>query len=152
MNYVAVGQLWTLMDSNRPRFTIRLTRIDGARVFGTLAGGTTRTLSLTALVNGRRGAHLLENADGSPAEEIPEKPSEPRLLEDTRTASDYVRPTKPRGFAPTNAKYVEALRMVRDGKTHQEIADRFGVSKKTIPCWIRNARDAEMDERNRKAG
>ena len=150
MNHVARGQLWSLMDSERPRFTFRVKRILGRRVVGELAGGKVRTISLSVLTHGHRGARLVENADGTPVEEI--KPIWTPREEDSRKASDYVREVKPRGVVTARANHAEALAMSRAGRPHREIAAKFGIDVKLVAGWLRTARDAEMDERNRKAG
>jgi len=59
----AVGQLWSVMNDYRHRYELRITRIEGGRVQGTLPNGKVMSLDRSVLTRGRRGAHLVEHVD-----------------------------------------------------------------------------------------
>jgi len=153
MSSVSVGQLWSVMDAFRPRYTLRVTRIDGGRVQGTLAGGKLASIDRSVLMRGRRGAYLVEHADGRSAPLPKHYSGSPlKTLEDTRTASDYVKPLKPpRGMARAGEQQREALAMVESGASFKDVCTHFGKDRGTMSAWLLKAREAREDEKNLKA-
>ncbi len=162
MTRVQKGQLWSLMDAERPRYTLRVTRIKNGRAFGTLAGGKEYSIAVSVLAGGQRGARLVENADGSLA--VPTKkqlqrrglvPSAPSL-EETRTASDYLKEAEPKGVVRASNLQREALALREKGASLLELAKKYGKGTGVISAWLSRAREAREDERNlmecRRAG
>lgn len=149
MNGVLSGQLWSLMDANCPRYTLRVTHIECASVFGTLAGGKEVVVALSVLAMGRRGARLVERSDGTPVELPKYDAGVPlRTYEDTRTASDYVKTKGPKGVARASEQAKEALRLKESGTSFADLAVRYGVTPGTMSGWLSRAREAREDERN----
>jgi len=152
VNRVVPGQLWSLLDSLRPRYTIRVTRIVGLRVYGTLAGGKKVNVHLSVLRHGRRGSRLVEHPDGSPAEPCGRQQRDsvkPRLsVEDTRSASDYVKTTEPRGVTHTNDLQREALALREAGVSIGDLCVKYGKSYGVVSAWLSRAREAREDGRS----
>jgi hypothetical protein len=136
------------MDSNRPRYTIRVTRIVGLRVYGKLAGGTTYSVYLSVLAHGRRGSRLEEHADGTPAEPPRHGKGYTPTVEETKTASDYVRETKPKGVVHASERDREALAMREAGARVIDVARFLGVSAMNAAAAMKRARLARQDERH----
>ena len=152
MSSVSIGQLWSVMDAFRPRYTLRVTRIDGGRVQGTLAGGKLASIDRSVLMRGRRGAYLVEHADGRSAPLPKHHSGSPlKTLEDTRTASDYKPPKGPRGIARAGELQRAALAMREAGVSFKDVCEHFGKNRGTMSAWLLRAREQREDERNLKA-
>jgi hypothetical protein len=154
MNSVSPGQLWSVMDVGRPRYTLRVTRVVGARVHGTLASGKETSVALAVLAHGQRGARLVEHADGRSAALPKYDAGAPvQTCEDTKTASDYVKTFKPKGVARAGDKEREALRLREEEKVpFADLAKRYGVTRGTMSAWLSRARAAREEERNQVLG
>ena len=150
-NSVLVGQTWSLMNIYERRYTLAVIRIEGHRVFGRLAGGKETSVELKGLIRGHRGAHLVTNADGTPAPPM-RRDGFQQTREETKTASDYVKPAKgPRGVVRANDRAAEALAMKKAGKSCDEIGAHFKVKPGTVSAMLSRAREALEEERNMKA-
>ena len=152
MTRIVPGQLWSLMDSLRPRYTLRITRTSEKIAFGTLANGKKARVELSVLQHGRRGARLVERADGSlagPCERQKRDAALPRVsVADTKTASDYIKTKAPKGVTPANQVQREALTLREAGASVDDLCAKYGKTRGIINAWISRAREAREDERN----
>ena len=135
------------MDSNRPRYTMRVTRVVGLRVFGTLANGKAYSVLLSVLKNRRRGSRLEEEADGTKAVHEPRYATTQSNAMERRTASECVKTKAPKGMTPSGENEREALAMREQGLGLAEIAEKQGVSVDNVKARLRRARESIRDER-----
>ncbi|SRR5579875_2027012 len=171
MNSVSVGQIWSLISfgSKRYEFMVDGFEMKGERrAVGVIleprlpAGVKHRVIKsaypkphsvpVKVLERGRRGAHLVRNADGSLAE-LPKFDRAPLLADKSEgvSASQLVREYKPRGLAKCPPNAMKALALKKQGWTIERLMSHFGKSKGTVNGWLRAARDVEDEERNRKS-
>lgn len=150
MNKVISGQVWSLMDVGKHRYLFTIDRIEGRRAFGHIGNGRPERVDLTVLTRGRRSARLERHPDGTVAERAPRyKGKTPPTLEDTATASDYIRTSEPRGIAKASDRQRQALIMREvDDRSISDIAIHFGVTKSIVNGWLSKAREAREEERN----
>jgi Sigma-70, region 4 len=145
---VVRDQIWSLMDASRPRYWLRVVRVEGLVVHGVLEGGTPYRVSLSVLRHGRRGARLEAYPDGTLAEHPKYDAGYTPTVEETKTASDYVRVVKPKGMARASERDREALRLrEEEGVKVREIAARLGITMLSAAGAMRRARLARQDER-----
>lgn len=145
---VVSGQLWSLMGSDRPRYTMRVTRVVGLKVYGTLAGGKAYSVSLSVFTHRRRGARLEEEANGTCVVHGHQYAAVQSNAMERRTASECVKEKSPRGMTPSGENEREALRLRDKEKLGlEEIAKRQGVSVDNVKARLRRAREALRDER-----
>jgi hypothetical protein len=147
-NSVAVGQVWNLMNLYERRYLLTVTRIEGHRVFGRLKGGKETSVELKVLVRGHRGAYLVSHADGTPAERQVQD-GFVRTREETKTASDYIKPAKgPRGVVKAGEREALALRMKAEGKSCREIGAVLGLKMGSVSAMLSRAREAREEAKN----
>jgi hypothetical protein len=142
------GQVWSyLVDVGtgpRARIEVTLTKVENGIAQGVDAKGGSRSISVSALKRRARGAYLTTEGPG------PKKEYKFKALEDPKVRRPP-RETRPHGIQPPSAKYAEALKMKREGKTLAEIGEHFGEKTGSISNWLTKARAAEEDVRNLKA-
>jgi hypothetical protein len=152
---VVRGQLWSLMDSMRPRYTLRITRVTIKRAFGILEGGKEGSVNIGVLQQGRRGARLIEHPDGTLAEPCERQRRERATFRvpdvETKTASDFVKKTEPRGVVRTGDLQREALALRESGVSVDVLCAKYGKTRGTVNAWVCRAREEREDERNRAA-
>ncbi len=97
--HVATGQLWEIAANAFGGFErFRVERIENGMACGTMvASGRAASFHASTLLRHLRGARVVQNADGSPAQRAPQ--GKARVGREP-TASDYRRITAPRGLTP----------------------------------------------------
>jgi len=153
MNRVEPGQIWSLVDAERPRYDFIITHIENGRAHGVCPGGKLYSVSVRALARGARGANLVENADGSPAVLTRRQRSRrgmiaPARPEVDKTASDFLKTSAPKGVARVGEKQQRALELHESGTTVKQLCEMYGKNKGTISAWLSRAREAREDARN----
>jgi hypothetical protein len=135
------------------RYEFDVVSIEGsgrdARVHYTLVkSGRPGNVLLSVLQKGLRASRLVRHSDGHEAYRPPaDKLS--LTAEETKTASDYRRVTKPKGVAKAAPHMEEAFRMRTELKIPVgEVAAHFDVSTNRIASWCKVVRDAREDEQN----
>jgi hypothetical protein len=152
---VVRGQLWSLMDAMRPRYTLRITRKSGTRAYGTMPDGKERSVELNVLQHGHRGARLIEHPNGKLAGPCKRQVRDsvlPRVaVVETKTASEYVKTQRPKGITPTNGTQREALALLEAGTSVDDLCVKYDKPRSVVVAWLSRAREARRDERNAAA-
>jgi len=153
---VAVGQIWLVRDVGaglrRRKIHVQITRIDGSTVHAVLAHSAEtqhardRTYPRSVFDRGLRGAQLEREADGHvPYSARPHARLQP--MEDSATASDFVREVKPKVEA-CSERARRAMQLSDSGASLSDVAAALGVNLRRASTLIRQAREIQEDERN----
>ena len=148
MNPVLPRSVWSLLVEQGGRFAkarIRMTfvveRVEEGFAHGLLESGERHAIGVRVLARGLRGARPID-----------QKPRAPKLTRlDGPAEKRAPRETKPQGLQPQNEKYAAALAMRKAGKSLKEIAEAFDTKTGNVSNWLTRARDAEQDEKTRRA-
>ena len=155
MKRVAVGQVWSVLNRSRVRVEFQVDSIvnDGneTRAHGHYVG-TSKTVSftVTALGHGRRGSRLVRDVNGHEPYKGPRVKGH-KTVENTATASDYIKVKSPRGCIAIQPRMQEAFKMDEDGVDRGQIAAHYGVSRQLVSAWISKVAAKRLEERHMQA-